>query len=427
MLDSRAVFLQRAEEIGLTPEELARIEAKGWSSLAKLAFACSYTPGQQDDSNLRGLGSVIAGTGANDPPEDRMPVYRRLYFEAYTLAAADLRARVERRDDDAPRRLALPERSHRNQDQAIRLRGVVLEGEREVSHALIDAVVQLFDDNMLKYIRWEQCTKRDVEMNGIKSDPVWKPDSSGLIREARVARAITADVSTDLSLKNALQRRSLAFDNCRLVDFAAFERWTDVLIDAYMCDPPTGFAKVTVEQLHRADMQLFKVMMRETRSGIRWSPGGGYPVEIALIKAMDLPEVRLLLQPMQGTSGTKRKADEQELPEGESSTKRLQNRIKNLEARLAANADVGNSRRSKPAGKGKRSGSKGSGKSAPYAIRMPQELIGMDAKTSDDSPICFDFNLGGCKLAAAGASCKKGKHVCCKTGCHKPHSQRSHS
>jgi hypothetical protein len=146
-----------------------------------------------------------------------------------------------------------------------------------------------------------------------------------------------------------------------------------------------------------------------------------------------MPEVRLLLQPMQGSSSTKRKVEEQELPEGESSAKsqrasqQLQNRIKNLEARLAAAGDVDNSRRSNSGGKGKGSGSKGSGKSAPYAIRMPQELIGMDAKTSDDSPICFDFNLGGCKLASAGASCKKGKHVCCRTGCHKPHSQRSHS
>jgi hypothetical protein len=101
------------------------------------------------------------------------------------------------------------------------------------------------------------------------------------------------------------------------------------------------------------------------------------------------------------------------------------NRIKILEARLAAANDE-QSRGAHSGVKGKGHKNKGSGKSAPFAIRMPQELIEMDAKTSDNSPIYFEFNLRGCKLAAAGASCKKGKHACCWTGCHKPHSQRSH-
>jgi hypothetical protein len=64
--------------------------------------------------SFRCKGSAITGVGANDPPEERMPIVRRLFFESYTLAAADLRARVDRRDEDAPRKLALPERSHLN-------------------------------------------------------------------------------------------------------------------------------------------------------------------------------------------------------------------------------------------------------------------------------------------------------------------------
>ena len=121
MLDSSAVFEARCKEMGLLDEEAARLKAKGWNTFALLAFACSYTPGQADDRNLVRLGAIITGAGAGEPPEDRMPVVRRLFFEAYTLAAADLRSRVDRRDDDAPRKLALPERSQRNRDQAARL------------------------------------------------------------------------------------------------------------------------------------------------------------------------------------------------------------------------------------------------------------------------------------------------------------------
>ena len=79
--------------------------------------------------------------GADDPPEDRMHTYRRLYSEAHTLAAAVLRARVQR-------------------IQAIRLRGIVLELGREDSLALVGAAVQLFVDIMLWYIGREQCTIR---------------------------------------------------------------------------------------------------------------------------------------------------------------------------------------------------------------------------------------------------------------------------
>ena len=73
-LDSQAVFPARAKEMGLLDAEAARLQSKGWNTLALLAFACSYTPGQADDANLVRLGALITGSGASDPPEDRMPV-----------------------------------------------------------------------------------------------------------------------------------------------------------------------------------------------------------------------------------------------------------------------------------------------------------------------------------------------------------------
>ena len=157
MLDSEAVFSARAREMGLVEDEINRIAARGWHTMGRFAFCVAYTPGQADEANLVRLGAVVTGTGAADPPEDRMPLVRRLYFEAYTLAAADLRSKVDRRDDDAPRRLALPERTQRNSQQAVRLNGIDLVGDLEVSHALIDAVVQMHGDNQLRYLRWEEC------------------------------------------------------------------------------------------------------------------------------------------------------------------------------------------------------------------------------------------------------------------------------
>ena len=58
---------------------------------------------------------------------------------------------------------------------------------------------------------------------------------------------------------------------------------------------------------------------------------------------------------------------------------------------------------------------------------MPRELIGMASATEEHELICYDYNLAGCAKARPGESCAKGKHVCCKPGCFKAHSQRKHS
>ena len=82
-----------------------------------------------------------------------MPVIRRLYYEAFTMASADFRARLEQRDDDVPRKLAKPERTQRSNDQKARLKPIRLEGEREISHALIDLVVSLEQADELRYVK----------------------------------------------------------------------------------------------------------------------------------------------------------------------------------------------------------------------------------------------------------------------------------
>lgn len=91
---SEADFEARAAELQVSADELARLKTLKCNTFGRLAFACNYVPGHADDAPLRALGRAIAGV---DPaPDDRM------VFEAYTLAAADLKMRVDRKDDDLP-------------------------------------------------------------------------------------------------------------------------------------------------------------------------------------------------------------------------------------------------------------------------------------------------------------------------------------
>ncbi len=173
-LDSVAVFEERAKEVGFRADDIARIKNEGIGTLAKFGFACKYSPGQQDESSLAELGKTIF---AEDPVSvSRMAALRRLYFEAYTLSAAELRRKLEATSDSKPVRLANPERKQRADEQAARLKGsfsisystvitniylqvfagVKIVGELEPSHALVDKAVKIYEDNVLTRIPWAE-------------------------------------------------------------------------------------------------------------------------------------------------------------------------------------------------------------------------------------------------------------------------------
>ena len=419
MLESKAAFHARAKEIGLNDAEIAVLASESHDTFGTFAFACNYVPGQADESALLELAARITST---DPaPAGRIPFIRRLVFESYTMAASDLRSRVERKDDDAPRKLAVAERAARHGEQVGRLKGLTLRGELEPSNALIGIVTQQVEDNQLKYVRWEQCTKRDQELMGIKSDPVWKPDSSGVIKEVKMPSDLKADLTSDLMLRWALQRRSLAYDQTRIIDYNLMEEWSQILLDAYVQVAPEGYAKVTIEQIHKADMELFKNMMRATRNGIKIQSDGTKPLEEAFRAAKVAPEVRLILQPLQSPSSSslanKRKAPEPiELGAKASTTEeKLRRQVKNLQGQVK---NLQTSNRGKGKGKSKQDTAR--------AIRMPRKLIGQSPVTASGDNICFDYNLDGCDAAKPGERCPKGWHVCCRHGCFKPHPMGEH-
>ena len=98
MLDSVAVFGSRGLEIGLLQEELEVLRTKGWNTFGRFAFACGYSPGGPDETRLLRQVSTITGAGAAEPSDERTPVIRRLYFEACTMAASELRSRMDARE-----------------------------------------------------------------------------------------------------------------------------------------------------------------------------------------------------------------------------------------------------------------------------------------------------------------------------------------
>ena len=392
ILDSESLFRARCEEIGMTAASLAALITAGINTFAKLAFSSSYQAGSPDDrSLLLVLSDASAGrvVSASD-----QACLRRAFFEATTMNMAEMRSKVERTDEGSVRKVPQPERASRYVTQCAKLAGMVLTGELECAHSLLDDVSQQREDGVLKYLSPSQCPKRDQELCGLKRT------SGPLPRDIPA----TADTGTELRIRSALLRRSLAYDQAGLIDYAVSLNWLDYIYAQMMRLPPdSNYQAVSMAQILQADKQLFIVLAGLSRTGIAPTCAGVRPLDAMMAAARADPQVTALLQP---------------LPVG------LANKRPKLQAGvLPPPQPYAGVERAKGSGKGAQRG-KGAGKGkGSRKGGLPEALRGMHFKTPQGDPICYGYNLpGGC---SRGEACRN-KHVCCMPGCYAEHPLSGH-
>ena len=136
------------------------LKTAGVSTYGKLAFVCGYTPGQGDEKVLFDAIQTLVGAA---PTAAEQMVLRRLFFEANTMALADLRTRFEKDDSSEPKEIPLAERMARLQQQKARLTGVHFSSETEPAHKLVDTVFQMCQDQQIHWIPWEKLLSRASE------------------------------------------------------------------------------------------------------------------------------------------------------------------------------------------------------------------------------------------------------------------------
>ena len=382
MMTSTPVFSQRLISLGVERAALDMLLASGVDTLSKFAFCCNYNPNMPDDSNLVEfltvtINSHLVNVGANVPAlrPGLLASLRQAFFEAHTMMLGELKHRIERTEDAAPRKVPLPEKAARLDEQRLRLGGVVIAGPTQPSFALIDLVAQQKEDDCLKYIPYDLCTSRDTELRGDK-------------------KLLPSEVSSDLKIRQALQRRSLAYDQLKLISYAALESWITYLFTQTSRVTPDNFAPITLQQALQTDKQCFICMAELCRTGLAMDAQGRYPAELALVEARGDPMVIAMLQPMP-ISRT------------------------NPSPKIKVKPTVQKNAVGKAEPKAK---AKGKGKGGKERSLLPKGLIGMHGKTEAGVNLCFDFNLRGCNNAVPGQSCGKGAHLCAKCfGAHAQH------
>ena len=388
--DSQATFKARLVSLGAPDNVVEALIKEGVDTLAKLAWIVGLAPGSKeaDDAYVKHL-QDLAGTP--DPLNAGvLATMRRAWAEAHTLWVADMRQRVERPSESQPRKLPHPERGARSDDQKKRLRGMTIEGVYEPSHSLIDAVAQMKDDDCLRYLELSACTSRPQELQNIKKDPVMKLSASGVLTASTAESEQKADLSSEYRVRVAMQRRALAFDQFSLLPFEDMENWHNHIFELLQRTAPPGHGALSLDQILRADKQLWVTFGQLTSKGISRRGDGSYPIGDAMSLARSDPMVVAVLQP---------------LPQHDS--------VPVVQKRAAENGLP------QPPAKVAKGYTKGSGKSKGkrprFTVRLPEPLRGYNTKSPQGQNLCFSFNLAsGCTGATAGKACPKGLHACMK-------------
>jgi len=408
------VFVDLAKAYGLD-SVLDVMRAAGVTTHASLTYLTSFVPGMPSDALLV-QDVFLPILGVDHATSPLRPALRRLWTESYSITLMDVKRRMEQGPGGAPRRLSSVELQARRTAVAAKLTGLTLTGELNVSDALIVTAVHMSENGTLKYVEWSACTKRELEVAGVKEDTYWSKGDDCVIREHSAPARTTADLGGDLRLSYALMRRGLALEAGEVMSFKVHETLRERLLQALSTDPPPGYAQVDLGMVKRADIEFWKQLAERAEGRFKPVGNGVFPLDALAPGVIADARFTHLLNFLPARSGQppKRAADGRDegfggdVP-GASSTASAKKRARVAKAKEAAKVAAS----AAAAGKG---GGKSKGKTAGGPVPPELRALGCVGFSPETGRICFNYNIPsrGCNDAVAGGACSRGKHVCAK-------------
>ena len=145
--ESEQAFFQRIDELKMADLKEKFIE-RNWTSFSVLAFATDYVPGVSPPDLF--VAEIV--TKLTDDVDRWKPLLKRLFVEAYAMAAHDIQGRSDGREADEPKRMPNAEREFRLGAISTALPGLKLEGELLPSYHLIDLAAAMYESGVIAYI-----------------------------------------------------------------------------------------------------------------------------------------------------------------------------------------------------------------------------------------------------------------------------------
>ena len=396
ILDSKAQYLARAKEIGLSERCVESLHTHGIDSLGSLAFAVGTTPGECSNSDFQQF--VVDKQIHLEGPDEFL--LKRLIFEAQTLFMTSIQNQVlsaglSGNADSSAKKLPPIERQARITEQKTRLVGIIIQGESEPSFELIDLAYSMIESKTIKFIPPHRCTKRDTGLleNTNKEKEVLTIEQGRLTsKKSTLPNTSTSDA---LKLSNCFLRRSLALDLAQVTSFTQINKYHQLLMAQLAVKAPAGYASPSLQQIIQADKFFWSKLAEKV--GIEISSRVVDPI---IQEIMNSPEFSLYLLPRPEPLTTG--------PTPKSNPNTAVAYGKNTSDRPRPDRDGPY--------KGKSTKGKGKGKSKSSSVSMPAVLRGLNPKTREGKPKCFDFNMThGC--SHRDGACPKGDHSCMFWSC----------
>ena len=268
-MDSTASFKERALRLGLPEAAINRLVDSKLATSGQFAFISSFQPGSADEKPLV---EAITKILTEAPSATELASWRRLYFECHTAAMTDLRTRLERKDDEAPRKLLMPERVERLERAKKTLTGITIDSQLEPAHRLVDAAVQQAEDATVRYIPLKDCLSRESELMHSKSEPAIEFLPDGTMKLGKKQQEIHAETSGDLRAKMAMQRRALAYHIAGICNYQALDALVQRMFSLMTKEPVKGFRAVSLQQISNADREMWMQAAQSARGKSLWIP-----------------------------------------------------------------------------------------------------------------------------------------------------------
>ena len=226
LLDSKAHYLARAKEIGLSTPCLDSLQTHGIDSLGALAFAVGTTAGECSPQDFQ---QFILDKQIQLENSDEL-LLKRLIFESQTLFMTSIQNQVlsaglPNSSDSNAKKLPPVERQTRITEQKKRLVGIIIQGGSGPSFELIDLAYTMIDSKSIKFIPQHRCTKRDTELleNTNKDKEILTIEQGRLTsKKSSLPNTSTSDA---LKLSNCFLRRALALDLAQVTSFIQINKY----------------------------------------------------------------------------------------------------------------------------------------------------------------------------------------------------------
>ncbi|CAE7464224.1 unnamed protein product [Symbiodinium sp. KB8] len=276
LVESKAVFLERASRVGLPDEAVGRLVDQGIDTMSKLAFAPCQPGETPSEESLTGL---IKTEGA-EPSRGSIAAVRHLVFEAQTLLVSQTKALVENREAET-KDLAPAERRERIKTQSQRLAGITMSGQSECSFASYDLCMKLLTENCVSYLAPSKFITREAELRADKP------------------------------------RKELDLQHSTLIVKERVQAFVDFLMAHLHQEPAAGSRATTVQQILLADRAAWLRLSELTPDGIRRDEAGQLPLDPLWKRLETDPKVIFHLLPREGGAAAPAKRTGEHLGDSE--------------------------------------------------------------------------------------------------------------